>query len=207
MEEYEVIIRKKSGSIAEIIGGAIVVILLLFLFVKCGNNMNNTNNTNGGPVTPTYPDEIKVAELSVAKTIGHAYVDQSQDTGPSGKVYEGPCVCMHSSYNSLADDGEQWNEASISFKTEGHYSTLTGTFYAAAQEQWAEVLIVFKVYADGVLIYESLPINMKTEEASFSVDIQRASILTFAAEGVQDQGYSGIMGGVTVCVVDAQVSK
>jgi hypothetical protein len=197
MAEYEVTIRRKDSAIATVI---VVLIILGIIVAFWGDGRLQQNTSDPLPDL----DRVNVANLPYVQRRSHCYTSNGQETGPGGKVYTGPSVSMQSTYDSMANEGEKWPEACIAFDTDGLYKTVSGTFFAKVNG--APARVIFRLYADGVLVYESDPISAESAEVSFSVNINNAAELIFAAEGVED-GYRDNLGSITVTVVDATVSK
>lgn len=179
---YKVTPRNNSGCLSTVVG-VIFLILIVFFIVRCSSDGSSSNSGNDqangtqNTLPTTMPSEINLAYLhkidqdtNVTDRIREGVTENFY-----GEKFNGPYFRLVSIFSMFTG----WQESFVELATGEAYNTLTGTFFAEAEYDSYEV--VFRVYTDGNLIYESTPITRRTEPIDFSVSISGAKTVKVVA--------------------------
>lgn len=218
METYRVTVEEEPSGCGTVVGFIVFMIVMSIILNFCGGHGTNNNpsagNTNnagngqsqesrGDPeVETTLPDRMNFADLhvltdysDVVDTVHNGSIEDSY-----GNKYYGPYLQLTSA-NSVISDWE-WSDGFTVLVTDGRYNYMSGTFFA--ESRYDDASVIFRIYADDELIYESEPVFNSSKAINFSVSIKGAETVKVSAVGV-DYGKTG--GNIQLYLVDAEVSK
>lgn len=119
-------------------------------------------------------------------SIGYAFKDIYSDV--KGNSYPKDSIFYPNSGTSISSIPKSEDDGRVEYYIDGNYSALTGTLYlpyASRGADKAEMPSTFKVYGDGVLLYEAPEFRMGiTEPLDFSVDISNVRSLKIVILGL-----------------------
>ena len=186
----------------------VVLVVLFAIFRACGVFDKDSNAgqvhtegikqpaSNQGSMEK-YPNRANLAELyvfgdhsSVVDNIRAGTVTDSY-----GNTYPGPYFVL----TSINSSG--YREAYTELVTGGEYMYLSGTYFADAD--YDEYETTFRIYADGVLVYDSGIINRRNQPIKFDVCIDEAQLVKVSAVASN----VGVADAAHLILVNAEVRK
>ena len=168
------------------IGGILVLILVIALLANCCSGPASTATDDADYVetvetVATIPEVADLTSLHILGThsdiLTNIHKDNTEDS--YGKTYRGPYfdLCSYDDTRAYTD-----------LVAGGHFKYLSGTFFARSTQNDSHT-IEFFVYADGVLVYNSGPIDRRTKPIEFTVDIGNCDIVRVMSAS-SDYGYT-----------------
>ncbi|MBE6799859.1 MAG: hypothetical protein E7529_01490 [Ruminococcaceae bacterium] len=161
--------------------------------------LKDIENADDNIFNPIYDEIDKYLEyepkplssLEPTQQANYIELDEWGSTDVNEKEYEGtifsPCGGTLLSQTAQSED-----EAYVSYYLNAKYSTFTGTIYRpystlSCPDSWTGKT-VFKVYGDGVLLYEGPQITQKTyDPVAFEIDVSGVRELKIVIMGVWSQ--------------------
>lgn len=187
-------------------GVFLLLILIIALIANCSSEpavavSDSVDNVETVETVATIPEVVDLASLHVFGTHSRVLKNNIREgcvSDSCGKEYQGPYFVLTSVYHVY--DG--WQEAYTELVTGGNYESLSGTFFADAD--YDDYEIVFRIYADDMLVYDSGPVTRRSKPIDFEVSLNSADVVkvTATANKIDSTTQS-----VRIVLVDAVVHK